>query len=87
MSIRVLCDRCKEEIKGENVGVHGYSVAYGNFIISVEVIHENHEQLDMCLPCLLQILNQKPKRKYVRKQKDDVLTVEIIDKAIKQLEE
>mgnify|MGYP001558360085 CR=1 FL=1 len=69
MSTLILCDNCKKAIKGENVGQDaGYTVPWGSYKVSLIVI----PHCDLCLPCLLEIVTKKPKRKYERKVKPPI---------------
>lgn len=64
MSILTLCDVCKKEIKGENVGQGGYRVESGERVVTITIT-----PCDMCIDCLLEIVIKRPKRKYERKEK------------------
>ncbi len=74
MSVKVFCDVCRNEIAGENVGRGGWRVESGKIVIRATVYKDSEEDgADLCLNCLLRILNKKPKRKYERKQKVEPL--------------
>jgi hypothetical protein len=75
--IKVFCDLCKNEITGENVGRGGWRVESGSFVARVTVYKDSNEDGgDLCLDCLLKMLNQKPKRKYDKKKKPVDLSID-----------
>jgi hypothetical protein len=66
--IKVFCDVCGKPLE-RNMVDERLIVESGEF--KAEVLIEKNgtsNEGDLCLDCLLKMLNQKPKRKYVRKQ-------------------
>ncbi len=70
---KIFCDVCKEELTRnvvqDRLVVRRDDTTKG---FSLEVMVSKNDVSnsgDLCLDCLLKMLNQKPKRKYVRKQK------------------
>lgn len=91
------CDRCKKEIQ-RNVVSDRLIVEKGDFKAEVEVCRKDafvgreeepkmvsNDRGDLCLSCLLEMLNSKPKRKYVRKQSAEQLATSIIDRVMPEL--
>ena len=69
--IKTFCDVCKKELT-RNIVAERLVVTSGVF--SAEVIITKDKTVndgDLCLECLLKMLNQKPKRKYERKPKTE----------------
>ena len=78
MSIKKFCDICRKEMPRnmvtERLIVQSLSKKGGGF--SAEVIvtkNETDDDGDLCFDCLMGMLNQKPKRKYIRKPKAELI--------------
>ena len=86
MSIKVFCDVHKGEITGTNVGKEDWIVEVGDFSarVTVDKCGADNDG-DLCLDCLLKMLNQKPKRKYERKPKAE--EIKVITPELQEMEE
>ena len=67
--VKSFCDVCKNELT-RNVVSDPLVVEQGDFKAEVKV---NPVNADLCLDCLMKMLNAKPKRKYVRKEAETVI--------------
>lgn len=66
--IKTFCDICGEELS-RNVCVERLIVSQGDFKAEVLISKSGtSNEGDLCYDCLLKMLNNKPKRKYERKQ-------------------